>query len=163
MTRRSTGTPATTALTRAGVAFTLHSYEHDPRAEHYGLEGARALGVEPGRAFKTLVVELDDDPRRLVTAVIGSDRLLDLKATAAAAGGKHAALASPGLAQRATGFVVGGISPFGQKRRMRTFIDASAMGYETVFVSAGRRGLSVELSPAALVTATRGTLAGLTR
>lgn len=163
MSHPSVGTPATTALLRAGVPFTLRPYEHDPRAEHFGPEVAQVLGIEPGRTFKTLIVELDGDHHRLVTALVPSDRQLDLKAIASAAGAKRAALAEPGLAQRATGFVVGGISPFGQRRRTRVFIDASAMDHPSVLVSGGRRGLSVEMDPHDIVAVTRGVPVRLAR
>ncbi len=145
------GTPATVALDRAGMRFTLHSYDHDPRAESYGLEAAEALGVDPSRVFKTLLVTLDGTPVVGIVAVSGQ---LDLKALARALGGSKAAMANPADAERLTGYVTGGISPVGQKRRLRTVLDASALDHDTVYVSAGRRGLEVEVDPADLVTIT---------
>jgi Cys-tRNA(Pro)/Cys-tRNA(Cys) deacylase len=146
----ATGTPATALLTKAKVAYTLHPYDHDPRAEAYGDEAAAALGVEPTRIFKTLIASVDGT---LACAVVPVAAHLDLKALAATLGGKRAAMADPAAAARATGYVVGGISPIGQKQRLRVVIDASAQGFETVFVSAGRRGLQVQLSPADLAAA----------
>jgi Cys-tRNA(Pro)/Cys-tRNA(Cys) deacylase len=149
MARKSPGgTPATVALTRAGVGFTLHPYEHDPRAASYGLEAAAALGVPPERVFKTLLAEVDG---RLVVGIVPVDGQLDLKALARAVGGSKAVMADPSAAERATGYVVGGISPLGQKRRSPTVVDESALGHATVFVSAGRRGLDLEVAPADLV------------
>jgi Cys-tRNA(Pro)/Cys-tRNA(Cys) deacylase len=145
------GTPATTALTRAQVAFTVHAYEHDPAADSYGLEAARALGVEPQRVFKTLLAEVDG---KLAVAVVPVAGQLDLKALAAAVGGKRAAMADPKLAERTTGYVLGGISPLGQRKKLPTVVDDSALAHETVFCSAGRRGLEVELSPADLISLT---------
>jgi len=147
----SASTPATVALARAGVAYRAHAYELDqlPTDEGtYGEAVAAALGVAPGRLFKTLVAEVD---ARAVIGLVPVDRQLDLKALAAAAGGKKARMAGPGTAERLTGYVTGGISPLGQKRRLTTFADASLAGHPTVFVSGGRRGLQVELDPADLV------------
>jgi Cys-tRNA(Pro)/Cys-tRNA(Cys) deacylase len=159
---RGAGTPATTALTGAGVAFTLHAYEHDARAAQdvggYGLEAARALGVEPARVHKTLVVDVDGV---LVVAVVPVTAKVDLKAVAAAVGGKRAAVADPVQAQRVTGYVVGGISPLGQRRRLTTVVDADALHHPTVLVSAGRRGLEVELAPSDLVALTDALTAGI--
>jgi Cys-tRNA(Pro)/Cys-tRNA(Cys) deacylase len=154
------GTPATVALTKAGLAFTVHPYEHDPRATSYGLEAADALGVEPARVFKTLVADVDG---RLVVAVVPVTGQLDLKALAAAAGGKKAALADQALAERTTGYVAGGISPIGQKKRLPTFVDASLSDFETVFVSAGRRGVDLELAPQDLVDVTGAEVAPIGR
>ena len=149
----ATGTPATAALTRANVAFTLHPYAHDPRAEAYGDEAAAALGVEPARIFKTLIIRVDGT---LACAVAGR---LDVKTLARALGGKRAALAEPAAATRATGYVVGGISPIGPKTRLPVVVDDSAAAFTTVYVSAGKRGLQVELAPADLVRVTGATLA----
>lgn len=146
--RGVTGTPATVALTDAGTAFTVHAYEHDPGAASYGDEAAEAMGTDPARIFKTLVADVDGAPTVAVVPVTGS---LDLKALAAAVGGKRAAMADPAAAERTTGYVRGGISPLGQRRRLPTVVDASALEHETVFVSAGRRGLEVELAPGDLV------------
>ncbi|MCU1658984.1 MAG: ebsC [Pseudonocardiales bacterium] len=144
----ATGTPATALLTRANAAFTLHPYRHDPRVEAFGEEAAAALGVAPERIFKTLIASVDG---RLVCAVVPVAGRLDLKGLAAAVGGKRADLAEPAAAARATGYVVGGISPLGQKSRLPVVVDASAESFDTVYVSAGKRGLQVELAPADLV------------
>ena len=152
----ATGTPATALLTRAKVAFTLHPYEHDPRAEAFGEEAAAALGVPPERIFKTLIASVDG---KLVCGVVPVAGRLDLKALAAAVGGKRAELAEAAAAARATGYVIGGISPLGQKSRLPVVVDESAAGFETVFVSAGKRGLQVELAPADLVTHAAAALA----
>lgn len=154
--RTGAGTPATVALTRAKIAYTLHPYEHDPRAEAYGDEAAAALGVEPARIFKTLIATVDG---RLVCAVVPVARRLDVKALAAALGGKRAAMADPAAAARATGYVVGGISPLGHRSRLPVVVDDSASGLDTVYVSAGRRGLQVQLSPSDLVRAAAARLA----
>ena len=157
------GTPATVALTKASVDFTPHSYTHDPHADtflSYGQEAAEALGVEPGQVFKTLVAEVDG---ALTVAVVPVSGSLDLKALAAAVGGKRAQLADPAAAERATGYVLGGISPLGQRKRLPTVVDASAMEYETVCVSAGRRGLEIELDPADLVALTQARTARIGR
>ncbi|HSK25453.1 MAG TPA: Cys-tRNA(Pro) deacylase [Jiangellales bacterium] len=149
--RGSTGTPATVGLARAGVDHVVHPYDHDPAAPSYGLEAAEVLGVAPERVLKTLVAEVDG---RAVVAVVPVSGSLDLKALAAAVGGKRAVLADPAAAERLTGYVVGGISPLGQRTRLATVVDDSALGHATVFVSAGRRGLDVELSPDDLVRLT---------
>jgi Cys-tRNA(Pro)/Cys-tRNA(Cys) deacylase len=158
--RGGAGTPATALLVKAGVAHRVLTYEHDPAAPSYGLEAASALGVEPARVLKTLVAEVDG---RLVVGVIPVDASLDLKALAAAVGGKRAAMADPAAAERATGYVVGGISPLGQRRRLDTVVDAAATGHETVLVSGGRRGLEVELAPADLVALTAARTAPIRR
>jgi len=157
---KGSGTPATTALTRAGVAFTPHAYDHDPAAPSYGLEAAAALGVDPARVFKTLLVEADG---RLGVAIVPVALLLDLKAVAAVLGAKRAVMAEPAVAERATGYVVGGISPLGQRRRLPTVLDASATAYATVLVSGGRRGLDVELAPGDLLRLTGGLPAPIAR
>ena len=145
------GTPATALLTRQKVNHTLHSYEHDPRHESYGLEAAAALGIPPERVFKTLLAEVD---AQLVVGIVPVVAQLDLKALAAAVGGKRARMADVAAAERATGYVAGGISPLGQRKRLPTVLDASAEGFDTMFCSAGRRGLEVELAPADLVRLT---------
>ena len=155
------GTTAIAAAEGAQVAFTLHEYAHDPRAASYGLEAAEALGVAPERVFKTLLASVDG--ARLVVAVVPVVAQLDLKSLAAAAGGRKAELAKPADAERATGYVVGGISPLGQKKRLATFVDASAAAHPTIHVSAGRRGLEIELAPADLVALTGGSLAAVAR
>jgi Cys-tRNA(Pro)/Cys-tRNA(Cys) deacylase len=152
----ATGTPATAALTRAGIAHTLHPYRHDPRAEAYGEQAAQALGIEPARIFKTLIATVDG---RLVCAVVPVAGRLDLKALAAAIGGKRAVMAEPAAATRATGYVLGGISPLGQRTRLPVVVDDSVAALTTVFVSAGRRGLQVELVPGELLRATGATTA----
>lgn len=152
----ATGTPATALLTARGIAYALRSYSHDPRAESYGAEAAEALGVPPSRLFKTLVVRLDG---RLVCAVVPAADTLSLKALAAALGGKRAEMAEPAAAARATGYVLGGISPIGQKTVLPVVLDESAAQFETVLVSAGRRGLQVELAPSDLLQVTNGQLA----
>jgi len=148
-------TPAIDIVRRAGVVHTIHEYELPERhgrdreaRPSYGLEAAAALGVEPGRMFKTLVANVDDG---LVLAVVPVDRALDLKRLATAAGGRRAVIADPAAAERATGMVVGGISPIGSRRPLPVVADVSILDHETVFVSAGRRGLQLELPPADLV------------
>ncbi|MGN6242983.1 MAG: Cys-tRNA(Pro) deacylase [Motilibacteraceae bacterium] len=162
MAKRATagGTPATVALTRAGVAFEVRAYEHDPSAPSYGLEAAQVLGVEPERVFKTLLADVDG---RLVVAVVPVSGQLDLKALAAAVGGKKAAMADPTVAERTTGYVVGGISPVGQRKALPTVLDASALAHATILVSGGRRGLDLELAPADLVAVTGATTAPVGR
>jgi Cys-tRNA(Pro)/Cys-tRNA(Cys) deacylase len=150
------GTSATTLLRREQVAFALHSYHHDARSTSYGAEAAAALGVDPARVFKTLMANVDG---RLTVGVVPVSASLDLKAVATATGGKRAAMAEPAAAQRATGYVADGISPLGQRSRLPTAVDVSAGDWPTVFVSAGRRGLQIELSPADLVRLTSATLA----
>ena len=150
------GTTATLALERAKVTFTLHEYAHDPRHDSYGLEASEALGVPPERVFKTLVAAVDGS---LAVGVVPVHRQLDLKALAAAAGGKKAVLAEVAAAERASGYVAGGISPVGQKRRLPVVIDASALALATMFCSAGRRGLEIEIAPADLVKAAGATVA----
>lgn len=146
-------TLALVAAAKAGVAFTVHEYHHDPRAESYGHEAAEALGLDPTHVFKTLIAEVDT---RLVCAVVPVAGSLDLKALAAAAGGRKAAMANAHDAERATGYVVGGISPLGQKKRLAVFVDQSALAFPTIHVSAGKRGLEIELSPADLLKLTNG-------
>jgi Cys-tRNA(Pro)/Cys-tRNA(Cys) deacylase len=158
--QQSGGTPATVALTAAGVDFTVHAYDHDPSHPSYGEEAVEAMGVSPDRVFKTLVADVDGS---LVVGVVPVAGSLDLKALAAAVGGKRAAMADPALAERTTGYVRGGISPLGQRKALPTVVDESALGFETVLVSAGRRGLSVELPPAELVRLTRARTAPIGR
>jgi Cys-tRNA(Pro)/Cys-tRNA(Cys) deacylase len=158
--KRAGGTPATVALTRAGVAFTEHAYAHDPAAPSYGVEAAEVLGLDPAQVFKTLFTTVDG---RLVVGVVPVSGQLDLKAVAAAVGGKRAAMADPAAAERATGYVVGGISPVGQKRAHPTVVDTSALAFDTVYVSGGRRGLDLGLSPADLVRVTGAVVAPVGR
>lgn len=158
---RAAATPALRALTEAGLAHTVHAYDHDPGSDlPFGLEAAQALGVDPALVFKTLMADVDGD---LVVAIVPVTDRLDLKALAAAAGGRKAALADPAVAERATGYVVGGISPFGQRRAHRTVLDASALDHAVILVSAGRRGLDVEVAPADLLELTAGTTAAIRR
>jgi Cys-tRNA(Pro)/Cys-tRNA(Cys) deacylase len=154
------GTPATVAATKAKIDFTLHPYEPAPDAASYGEAAADALGVGHDRLFKTLVAEVDGD---LTVAVVPVAATLDLKALAAAVGGKRAQMADPQVAERTTGYVVGGISPLGQRRALPTIIDASVSGLATVYVSAGRRGLQIELTPADLVRLTGARTAAIAR
>ena len=139
-------TPAIRALRSAGVAFSVHEYAHDPRAESYALEAAAALALDPAVVFKTLVVDLDG---RLAVCLIPSGDQLDTRAL-----GKRAALADAQRAERVTGYVTGGISPVGQRRRLPTLIDASALAHPEIYVSAGRRGLEIALAPADLIAVT---------
>lgn len=159
--RASTGTPALVALTKAGVPHTVHTYEHDPATPAgYGLEAAEALGLPPEQVFKTLLAEVDGT---LTVAVVPVTTTLDLKALAAAVGGKRAVMADPKAAERATGYVVGGISPLGQKTAHPTVVDESAELFETVYVSGGRRGMDVGLAPADLIALTHATVADIAR
>ncbi len=144
----SGGTPATTALDRAGISYRTHSYSHDSRAESYGAEAASQLGLDPRQIFKTLIAAVDGT---LVCAVIPVATRLDLKALAATVGGRRAEMAEPAKAQRATGYVLGGISPLGHRSRVPVVVDESAAGFERIYVSAGKRGLQLELAPADLV------------
>ncbi|MGW7507752.1 Cys-tRNA(Pro) deacylase [Streptomyces massasporeus] len=154
------GTPATVALTAAGATYTVHSYDHDPAHPSYGEEAAEAMGVSPDRVFKTLVADVDG---ALTVAVVPVAGQLDLKALAAAVGGKRAAMADPALAERTTGYVRGGISPLGQRKKLPTVLDESAASHPTICVSAGRRGLEVELTPEDLAKLTEAVLAPVAR
>lgn len=159
--KKATGaTPATVALSAASIPFELHHYEHDPRAESYGLEAAEALGVDAARVFKTLLAVLDG---RLVVGIVPVSGQLDLKALARALGGSKASMAPVVDAERATGYVAGGISPIGQKRAHPTVLDESAPAYDTIFVSGGRRGLDLEIAPADLVAITEAITAQIGR
>ncbi|WP_394771220.1 Cys-tRNA(Pro) deacylase [Lacisediminihabitans sp.] len=154
------GTPATVALAALGIPFTTHEYSHDPAAASFGLEAAEALGVQPDRVFKTLLAEADG---ALVVGIVPVVGKLDLKALSSAIGAKRAAMADAAVAERKTGYVVGGISPIGQKTRLRTVLDETAELFDTVFVSGGRRGFEIELSPADLVAATGALVAAISR
>jgi Cys-tRNA(Pro)/Cys-tRNA(Cys) deacylase len=154
------GTPATVALAAAGIRFTAHSYEHDPANRNFGTEAASALGLDPERVFKTLVADVDG---RLVVAIVPVTGRLDLGALAAAVGGKRASLADPAVAQRKTGYVVGGISPIGQKSRLKTVLDETAELFDTVFVSGGKRGLDLQLAPSDLIAVTAAAVAAIAR
>jgi Cys-tRNA(Pro)/Cys-tRNA(Cys) deacylase len=156
----SAGTPATVALTKADVPFTTHSYDHDPANGDFGTEAAEAMGVERERVFKTLLADVDG---KLTVAVVPVSGSLDLKALATAVSGKKAAMADPAAAERSTGYVLGGISPLGQRKPLRTVIDASALAFPTIFCSGGRRGFEIELAPADLVRLTSAVTAPIAR
>lgn len=153
-------TPATTALKRARIPFSVHEYEHDPATASYGTEAVERLGVEPERVFKTLITLVDQE---FVVAMLPVARSLDLKALAAAVNGKRAVTAESADAERVTGYVTGGISPVGQRRPLRTVLDESALLHGSVFVSGGRRGLELELSPGALCQAVDAAVARISR
>ncbi len=153
-------TPAVEAAKAAGITYELLTYEHDPRATAFGLEAAEALGLRPESVFKTLVAKVDG---RLVVGIVPVALHLDLKALASAAGGRKAEMAAPAEAERATGYVVGGISPLGQKRRLTAVVDTSVLEHERVHVSAGRRGLEIALAPADLVRLVGATVAAIAR
>jgi Cys-tRNA(Pro)/Cys-tRNA(Cys) deacylase len=154
------GTPATAALASAGIPFTEHAYAHDPANRDFGMEAATALGLDPDQVFKTLLVDVDG---RLVVGIVPVTGKLDLKALAAAVGGKRAAMADPTLAERRTGYVVGGISPIGQKTRHETVLDETAELWDVVYVSGGRRGFDLGLVPADLIRATGAVVADIAR
>ena len=158
--RPAGGTPATVALTAAGIAFEVRAYEHDPRTTSYGTEAAEALGVDPAQVFKTLLASLDG---RLVVGIVPVTGQLDLKALARALGGSKAVMAEVAAAERATGYVAGGISPVGQKRAHPTVLDASALEHDTILVSGGRRGFDLELAPTDLVAITGAVTATIGR
>jgi len=138
-------TPGINVAKKARVPHRIHEYEHDPKNESYGTEAAEKTGADPARVFKTLVASIDG--RELVVGVLPVTAMLSMKLIARAAGGKKAAMADKQAVQRTTGYVLGGVSPLGQKRRLKTFIDQSARAFDTIYVSAGRRGLEIELSP----------------
>ena len=150
-------TPATLALEKAGIAFTLHEYDYDPNAERVGMQAAQALGIEPARLLKTLMARAGD----IVCVLAPSDREINLKKLAAAAGSKSAAMLGAADAERITGYHVGGISPFGQRRRAATFIERAVMAFPKILCNGGRRGLQVELAPADLVRLLGATVADI--
>ena len=152
-------TPAVNAARRAGIPFTLHEYEHDPNAQSYGLEAAEKLGFDPARVFKTLIIELDGGT--LAVGILPVNAMLNMKQAARALKAKRAALAERQAAERATGYIMGGISPLGQKKRLAVALDDSALGFETIYVSGGRRGLDMELSPLDLQRLTNAVTAPL--
>ncbi len=156
-------TPAINAAKKAGIQFNVHEYRHDPASESYGEEAAQALKIEPSRVFKTLMVALNGDSRQLAVAVVPVSGQLNLKAVATALRVKKVAMADPQQAQRSTGYLVGGISPIGQKKRLPTLLDDSAQAFDTVYVSAGKRGLEIELSAADLLHLTQGKAAVIGR
>lgn len=155
------GTPAVLALAREKVAFTLHEYDFTVAPGQIGLMAAEAMGMPPGTVFKTLMAVVDE--KELVVAIVAVDREVDLKALAKAAGGKRAAMAEVAVAERATGYVKGGISPFGQRKRHRTFLDAAALGQPSIIVNGGRRGLQIELAPQDVLVSTSATAAAIAR
>ncbi len=159
--RAAGGTPATELLSRSGVDFTLHPYDHDPAVTDYGEEAVAAIGGDARRIFKTLIVSVPGRPERLVVAVLPVARRLDLKAMGAAVGAKRVELAEPALAQRSSGYVLGGISPLGQRTALPTVLDASALDFPTIFLSAGKRGLEVELRPHDLIGLTGATVSSI--
>lgn len=154
-------TPAIHAARRAKIAYQVHEYTHDPGTESYGVEAAEKLGVAENRVFKTLVATIDG--RELVVGVVPVASMLSMKALAKAMGAKKAAMADPADVERVTGYVLGGVSPLGQKKRLKTIIDASACTFPTVYVSAGRRGLQIELNPRDLKKLTGGIFAEICR
>ena len=158
----ATATPATQVASAAGVAYTLHSYNHDPGVVSYGLEAAERMGVSPKRVAKTLVASVTRNNRpELVVGIVPVDGQLDLKALAAVVGSKRAEMAPPSDVERSTGYVLGGVSPLGQRKKLSTVIDSSLLLHDTVFVSAGRRGLEIELSPHDLATVASATVAAI--
>lgn len=160
---RDHGTPATVALTRAGIEFETLTYEHDPRAQSFGLEAADALGLDPACVFKTLVAQTDRKADHgLVVAIIPVSHQLSLKSLAAAVGAKKATMADKTVVERTTGYVVGGVSPLGQKRPLTTVVDTSAEGLERMYVSGGKRGFDLGLAPSDLVQVLGATYAELT-
>ena len=154
-------TPAINLAKKKKVTHTIHQYEHDPRADSYGLEAAEVLGQDPKKVFKTLLFCLNGEPKNLAVAIIPVDQKLNLKLAAKAAKGKKADMADPEIAQKTTGYVVGGISPLGQKKALPTFLHESATEQDTICVSAGKRGLEIELAPKDLLGLTRGQFAPL--
>ena len=158
--RSAGGTPATVALSAAGIAFEVRAYDHDPRAASYGMEAAEVLGVDPARVFKTLLASLDG---KLVVGIVPVSGQLDLKALARALGGSRAVMAEVAAAERATGYVAGGISPIGQRRSHPTVLDASALEHPTILVSGGRRGFDLEIAPLDLVAITSAVIATMGR
>lgn len=154
-------TPGINAAKKAGIAFSIHEYIHEAGAPSYGLEAAEKLGLPPEQVFKTLVTQLDH--KQLVVAIVPVACTLDLKALAAACGGKKAEMADVHEAEKATGYVAGGISPLGQKKKLKTVLDASALAQEKIFVSAGRRGLEIALAPDDLLKLCGGISAAIAR
>ncbi|UJF18799.1 Cys-tRNA(Pro) deacylase [Vibrio sp. SS-MA-C1-2] len=149
-------TPAINLAKKKAIPHTVHQYHHDSNNENYGQEAVEQLGQDPKRVFKTLLFSLNGDVKKLAVAVVPVNGMLDLKAAAKAVGAKKAEMADPKLAEKVTGYIVGGISPLGQKKRLPTILDQSAEQFETIFVSAGKRGLEIELAGNDLLTLTGG-------
>jgi len=156
-------TPAVKAAQQAGITYRLHEYEHDPLNRDFGMEAADKLGLDPAQVFKTLMVSLNGDPRALAVAIVPVGKMLDLKAMAKACQAKKAAMADPAVAERVTGYLVGGISPLGQKRTLPTVIERSATEFTHIFVSAGRRGMDIEVAAADLCRVLGGAYAAIAR
>ncbi len=156
-------TPAINVAVKAKVEHKIHEYTHDPKAESYGDEAARVLGIKPAQVFKTLLVALNGDNKKLAVGVVPVSGQLDLKAIASALKVKKVTMANPQDAERATGYVVGGISPLGQKKRLPLVLDQSAKEHDTIFMSAGRRGLEIEMSAADLIKLTKGIFSSISK
>lgn len=154
-------TPAIDTAKKARIAYKVHEYTHDPAAESYGLEAAEKMAIDPVRVFKTLLVSYDD--KELAVGLVPVSYKLNLKSMAKALGTKKVRMADGADVERSTGYVLGGVSPLGQKKRLKTFIDSSATAFETIFVSAGRRGLEIELSPNDLLALVKGQTATLSQ
>ena len=157
---KSAGTPATVALTALGVTYTIHTYKHDASASSYGIEAATALGLDPACVFKTLIADADG---RLVVGIVPVDCQLDLRALASVVAAKKVSLADPSAAQRSSGYVLGGISPIGQKKQLMTVIDETAQLFEVVYVSGGKRGMDIGIAPEDLARATNATFAAIAK
>jgi Cys-tRNA(Pro)/Cys-tRNA(Cys) deacylase len=150
-------TPAINTAKKKKIPYTVHQYSHDPGHDSYGTEAAETLGIAEEKVFKTLIVQLDNGS--LAVGIVPVSSMLSMKKIAKAAGAKKAAMANKGLVEKITGYVLGGVSPLGQKKRLLTILDTSAKDFSTIFVSAGRRGLEIELKPADLATLTKATFA----
>ena len=156
-------TPAIELAKKANISFSVHEYQHDPKTDSYGEEASVALNVSPDQVYKTLLVAINGDNRQLAVAIVPVSGQLNLKAASSALKAKKLNMADPQQAQRSSGYLVGGISPLGQKKRLPTLLDDSAGQFETIFVSAGKRGLEIELNPADLLQLTNGSMAGIGR
>ena len=156
-------TPAINVAKKAKVKFNVHEYQHDPNVASYGDEAAQAIGVDPARVFKTLLVSVNGNANKLAVGVVPVAGQLDLKAMAMALNAKKVVMANPEDAERATGYIVGGISPLGQKKRLPLVLDESAKQFETIFMSAGRRGLEIEMSYLDLLSLTNGQMSAVAK